>query len=152
MTKQPRAIRVVCFIGFAELAAILALAALLLWWEKDSLFGKPSVVRVEPRPLQQALSRMIGVFWALLVGWWSTMLIAMIGTWRMRKWGPILFAALVAVTWLFWFKAGLAGVPWIDTIMAAVALFYLRDMTWKGKRGPAGVPEAVEQGVEADEA
>ena len=145
MTKRPTAVRVICIIGFTECAALPVVLAALFFLGHSAPKVELSAERMQEL---QALGSMLRTLVAIVVGWWAIMVASMVGMWRMRKWGPILLTALVAAGWLVWLKGMVPGVPLADSIMAVVALFYLRDMTWKAVEENPG---AVEQGDEADE-
>ena len=136
MTRQPKAIRIICIIGFAQftaVAVVLVAAAFILPDFLDFISLMASV------PGMQALPAVVAI-----------MLVSLVGMWLMRKWGAILYAVLAAAIWALWYTGRFPQPPIGDTIMAGLSLLYLRQMTW-GVRSEAN-PAAVEQRVEADEA
>ncbi len=128
MTKRPKAIRIICIIGFTQCAALPVFAVLAAFLLPNS----PDFVGFTASLDRTLLS--------LFAGWWTIMLVSMVGIWRMRKWGPILYAALVVVIWCLW----LPGPPVGDSIMAGLSLFYLRQMTWGPQLDKERIPGAVE--------
>lgn len=131
MIKRPKAIRIICIIGFTQCAAlpVLAVLAAFLLPNSPDFVGFTASV---PMPLL-----------SLFAGSWTIMLGSIVGIWRMRKWGPILYAALVVVIWCLWL-VGFSGPPLGDSIMAGLSLFYLRHMTWGPQPDKERIPDAVE--------
>ena len=125
MQKRPAAIRVICLIAFARTG--LPLVMLLVFSDVLGSLGTHQIRR--------ELLAVLVVNAVLFIG-------AIIGIWLMRKWGAAVYTALIAASWL----PAFVGDPvvsgsaiYLDTALAAVALFYWRQMTW-------GAPPHTEAG------
>ena len=110
MPRRPLAVTIVCALG--------AIAALIT----AVLFAVPSLWAVPPTPGQRALAF---AALAVTVG-------ALLGMWRMRRWGVLVIALMLGAR----IAVGLAGLlPWNGTALAGptlmllVGLLYLRKMT-----------------------